>query len=535
MDDRETSLLAAVGGLATDLELAQVLQRVVSAACWIADARFGALGVIGEDGLLSEFVHEGLDPATVAVIGRLPEGHGVLGQLITDPQPLRLANLGEHASSFGFPAGHPPMRGFLGVPVLVRGEVFGNLYLCEKRSGDEFSEADERRVVALAAAAGSAIANARLHDEVQLRERSLTASQSIATALLSGANPDDVLELVAAYARDILDADTATIALPHAGGDLSIRVAVGHGAADLRNSVVPARASISGEVLRTGRPVAVSDAASVSYAHQPMIQMFGSGPMVFVPLWDQGTPLGTLAVGRRKGRQPFHRTALSLLQSFAMQASVGLEFARAQRHKERLAVYEDEQRIAHDLHDTVIQDLFATGLRLQGATQLVTDSGLREQIDGAVDAIDKTIRNLRTAIFGLTQTAVATGGLRNELLEVVRDLAGAHGLEHRVNFDGILDARVDDHARAQVVAVVREAVSNAGRHAQAKTVDVDLRASANELVLLVVDDGIGIPDELGRRSGVSNMQARAEALGGHARIAARSGGGTEVEWRIPLS
>lgn len=533
--EREGQLLAAVGGLASELKLDQVLQRIVSAACWLVDARYGALGVIGEDRLLVEFVHEGIDGETVAAIGRLPEGHGILGQLIDHPEPLRLRELAEHPASVGFPANHPPMCSFLGVPVLVRGEVFGNLYLCEKHPGGEFSEADERLVVALAAAAGSAIANSRLYDEVQRREASLTALQGIATALLAGTDPDQVLHLVAAHALDIVEADTAAIALPgSAGGSLVIAAAVGEGAEELRELEVPPEASITGEVLRTGRAVAVADAASEKGAYQPVVKVLVAGPAMFVPLWLQATPAGTLAVARRKGKQPFAAGSLPLLQSFATQASVALEYARAQRELHRMAVLEDEQRIAQDLHDTVIQELFAIGLALQGSIQLATDATLQHRLQRAVDDLDGTIRGIRTAIFGLTTSPRPLGGLRAEAMAVVAELAEAHGLDQRMHFDGPVEAEVGDDVRVHLIATLREILSNAGRHAGGTRIEVYLAASGGELVLRVLDDGVGMPAELARRSGLANIEQRALALGGTLRIQPGASGGTRLEWRVPL-
>ena len=534
--EREQRLLSAVGELAGDLQLAQVLQRIVTAACWLVDARYGALGVVGDDRLLVEFVHEGIDEATVAAIGKLPEGHGVLGLLIVEPEPIRLHDLADHRTSVGFPAHHPPMRSFLGVPVRVRGEIYGNLYLSEKQSDEQFTAADEQLVIALAAAAGSAIANARLYEEVQQRERSLTALQGIATALLAGTHPDQVLHLVASHARDILDADTAAIALPvTAGGSLVIEIVVGEGVDELRGTTVPLEASLSGEVLRTGKPVALADASANSTAHPPMVQAMGAGPMLFVPLWLQSKPFGTLAVSRLKGKQSFGERGLRLLQSFATQASVTLQYARAQQELRRMDILEDEHRIARDLHDSVIQELFAIGLALQGSTRLTSDPALQDRIQKAVDGLDGTIRDLRTAIFGLTADAPSRAGLRSEALGVVTELADAYGLRPRLHLEGALDTLISDQVRGHLIGTLREVVSNAGRHARATRVEVHLEVSGGEVVLRIVDDGVGMPAELDRRSGLANIEQRARSLGGQVLIGPGPSGGTQVEWRVPAS
>jgi signal transduction histidine kinase len=533
--EREARLLDVVGGLGADLELPQVLHRIVVAACWLVDARYGALGVLGEDRMLAEFVHDGIDAETVAAIGHLPEGHGVLGALIKEPHPLRLRELAQHAASVGFPANHPPMHNFLGVPVVVRGQVWGNLYLCEKRSAEEFTVEDEQLGVALAAAAGSAIANTRLYEEVTRREQSLSALQSISTALLSGADPDEVLHLVAAYARDIPDADTAAIVLPsNKPGELVVEIAIGDGDAEFRGLTIPLDRSIAQTVLATGSPIAVPAAEADVRVYRPIVEALGAGPMLFVPLWLQGKPVGVLEIARRKGRAPFRQAHVPLLQTFATQASVALEYARSQRESQKLNVLEDEQRIARDLHDSVIQDIFAIGLSVQGAAMMATDRTLQERLYKAVDDLDGTIRGIRTAIFGLRGGLAAAGGVREEVKTVLTELAAAHGLQPRLHLDGVLDARVGDELRGHLVATLRECVSNAGRHANATRVDVYLEAMQSELVLRVVDDGDGMPEQLERRSGVANVEERAAALGGGVTFRAGVRGGTQVEWRVPL-
>jgi GAF domain-containing protein len=400
---REPRLLAALASLGGELQLRQVLQCIVTAACSLVDARYGALGVIGPDGSLAEFITEGVDVVETAAIGALPQGQGVLRIVIDDPRPLRLSDLGTHPKSYGFPANHPPMRSFLGVPLTVRERVFGNLYLCDKRGAAEFGEEDEELLVALAATAGSAIANARLYDEVTRRERSLTALQGIATALLAGTEPDDVLRLMASHARDIIGADTAAVAVLDGGpGVLRVDIAVGDGAEDLEGAAYPQGGTVLGEVLNTGRLVAVDDAAAEGRVPNTMAEAMRAGPCLFAPLWLAGRPFGTLAVAGRHGRRPFAGEDLRMVQSFATHASVALEYGRSQQERNLLAVHAERERIAHDLHDSVISSLFAIGLDLQGSLGLARDPVLQRRLEELVGDLDATVRQIRSTIFSMT-------------------------------------------------------------------------------------------------------------------------------------
>jgi signal transduction histidine kinase len=533
--ERERLLLQTVARLADDLHLDQSLQRIVETACWLVDAKYAALGVIGDDRRLVAFHHHGVDDETVAAIGHLPEGHGVLGLLIDDPRPIRLRDVAEHPASVGYPAHHPPMRSFLGVPVRVGGAVFGNLYLSEKRSGEEFTPADETLVVALAAAAGSAISNARLHEDLETRERSLRALQEIATALLAGTDPDTVLQLVASHAKELLDADAAAIALPDRTGErLVVDVAVGNGI-DVLGASIPIDGSIAGEVMRTGRPIKIEDGAADGRTTKPLVDALDAGPILFVPLWLEGTPFGTLAVARRKDGLRFGDSGLVLLQSFAIQASLALEYARTHRELYRLAVYEDEERIARDLHDSVIQQLFAIGLSLQGAVRLSGDPVLGDRLQRAVDDLDTTIRDIRSTIFALDRGARTSEGVHANARVLLTELADVYGLESELHVSGLADVQLPHDVTAHVLSTLREAVSNTGRHARASRLDVRLETDGKELLLCIEDDGVGMPEHIERRSGLRNMDLRARALGGTMEIWPGEASGTRVEWRVPLS
>lgn len=365
-------LLDAVVAIGSDLDLTGMLQRIVKAAAGLVDARYGALGVLDEEGKrLAQFITVGIDEASQRSIGSLPEGHGILGLLIVDAQPIRLPDLRAHPDSFGFPPHHPPMSSFLGAPIRVRGEVFGNLYLTDKMSDEEFSDVDEELVIGLAAAAGAAIESARLHARVQ-----------------------------------------------------------------------------------------------------------------------------------------------------------------------ELALVEDRERIARDLHDTVIQRLFATGLSLQGTVPMVRNSpdGAEARLEQAVDDLDLTVRHIRSAIFALESSRSSREGLRGRVLALTREAAGPLGFEPTVFFDGPVDASVPDGHEAEVLATLREALSNAAKHAHGTRVDVEVIATDTDLVVRVSDDGVGIADPATLTGhGLKNMAARAQRLGGRFDLQLGPPSGTRIEWQVPRS
>jgi GAF domain-containing protein len=396
-------LLDAVLTVGSDLDLPSVLQRITEAAVGLVGARYGALGVLNEGGTgLSEFITVGIDDSTQREIGDLPKGLGLLGTLITDPRPLRLPDLREHPDRSGFPPNHPPMTSFLGVPIRVRHEVFGNLYLTDKTTAEAFTDVDEELALGLASAAGVAIANARLFEQVQRREAALAAMQEVAAALVAGAPPADTLQLVARRARELVGADLATVALPEEGGNtLMLEVADGPFSTAMVGSRFSRAGSISGDVLESGDPAVLEDASKDYRVAQPQVRAGDIGPALFVALVAAGSPFGTLSVARVTGAAPFSAGDLEMVQSFAAQASVALEHDRSRQRLQRLTLLEDQERIARELHDTVIQRLFAVGLSLQATVRLVTDAGARHRLATAVDDLDDTVRHIRTVIFGM--------------------------------------------------------------------------------------------------------------------------------------
>ena len=531
--DRVHALLEAVVAVGSDLDLEVVLRRIVEAAVRLVDARFGALGVIGEGGKLVEFVPVGLDEEQIAKIHHWPEGRGLLGELITDPRPLRLPDMSAHPRSFGFPEGHPPMRTFLGAPVRIRDEVFGNLYLTEKANGAEFDEEDEAVLVALGAAAGVAIGNARLYEEARRQQRWLRASSDVTQRLLSGADANEVLSLVTGLALEMSGADLVVLALPaSAGTQLVIEHATGVGAEDALGLVLPVGASVSGIVLNSGKPMSLDDFSGDERVAPAAREHMHLGPAVVFPLGAPGNVRGILTAGRRPGSMPMAPAAVEMLISFAAQAGVALELAAHRRDAERFAVFEDRDRIARDLHDLVIQRLYATGMSLEGVSARLGDSDNGRRVSNAVDALDETIKEIRSTIFSLhSRPGTDDAGLRAQILAAVQEASGPLGFAPTLRLSGRLD-EVPAEAGEHMLSALREALSNAARHARADKADVTVEAGP-ELTLVVRDNGIGITDS-GRRSGLANLAQRAGMLGGTMHVGQAEGSGTTLEWRVPL-
>lgn len=509
--DRDQGLFEAVVSVAAGLELTSTLRRIVQAAVNLSDATYGALGVLGTDGRVRNFIHVGMDEATVTGIGTLPTGQGVLGLLIDHPVPIRIDDIAGHPAAAGFPAGHPPMASFLGVPVRVRGRVFGNLYLTDKRTGDHFTLADEHTVSALAAAAAVAIENARLFEFTRLRGLWLDAITRIDNAVLTGATTDDLLTLIASTARSLTSAQVAAIAVPDDDDDLVVEVV------DLEAGA--SCAGIAGTSVQDGE-----------------LPDWG-GEVLALPLRTPDRTLGILHLVWSDPADALDEDMRSVAESFAAQAAVNIVLAEARLERERLSIYEDRDRIARDLHDLVIQRLFATGMQLQGATRHADlPDDVRERIGRAVDDLDETIREIRQTIFALHEPVdSARDSLRARVLRESSQSGALLGFEPAVRFVGAVDTLAGPRLGDHVVAVLREALANAAKHARAHHVDVIVEADARTLLLVVTDDGVGLT-ESGRRSGVANMSARAADLGGECTLERVSDeGGTRLTWRVPIS
>jgi signal transduction histidine kinase len=461
--------------------------------------------------------------------------------LIEDPQPLRLADIARHSASSGFPDGHPSMRSFLGVPVRVRDEVFGNLYLTNKRGGGEFTEDDEAVLVALGAAAGVAVENARLYEAARRQQRWIQASAEVTTRLLSGSQPAEVLADITRQALELSGANLAVLALPdEEGRRLTITYAEGDGADATHGLVLPAGQSLSGQVLSTGEPVTSADFAvderAAAIARGAMSQI---GPAIVFPLGAPGNVRGVLTVGRLHGSAPFPPAQADVVASFAAQAGVALELAASRAEAQRLYLYEDRDRIARDLHDLVIQRLYATGMSLEGAMPMITRPEVASRITNAVDAMDLTIKDIRATIFQLQSRGTDEPDLRGDILDLVEEMTPMLGFDPSLRLGAGLGGEIRPDVAEQALAALREALSNTARHAAATRVDVTVDVSADRMLAIqVTDNGIGIPDD-GRRSGLRNLAARAEKLGGELELGPANpratSPGTRLEWRVPLT
>ncbi len=533
--DRVQSLLAAVVGIGSELDLQAVLRNIVTAAAGLADARYGALGVIGANGRLADFIPVGLDQQEIARIAHWPDGRGLLGELITHPRPLRLPDIAAHPGSFGFPAGHPPMQSFLGVPVRIRDEIYGHLYLTEKRGGGPFDEDDEAVVIALATAAGVAIDNARLYDEARRRQQWLQASADVSRRLLSGADPADVLDLVTQRVLEMSGADLAVLALPDQGRPgLVIRHAAGRGAAGARGLALP-EGSLSATVLASGEPVTVAEFSQDERVTATAREHLSLGPAVIFALGAPGNPRGVLTVGRVPGSLPLTHSATEMIGSFAAQAGVALELADGRRDAEQLTVLQDRERIARDLHDLVIQRLYATGMSLQSALPLISAPPVAQRVSHAVDAMDETIREIRSAIFALhAPPDLPRHSGQDQIAVLCAEMTQLLGFAPALTVAGELDDRVPAEITVNLLVVIREGLSNAARHARAARVDVTVEVRPDALALVIRDDGGGMPASATRRSGLSNLAARATQLGGTFRAGPADGAGTELRWQVPL-
>ncbi|WP_165372658.1 GAF domain-containing sensor histidine kinase [Pengzhenrongella frigida] len=507
-DARLRALMEAIVSVSSELDLAIVLERLVTAACQLTGARYGAIGVLGENGALREFVSRGIDPPTRQAIGALPRGHGLLGHLVDVPHALRLHDLATHPAAVGFPPHHPRMRSFLGLPVRASGEVYANLYLTDKQGADgvvlDFTPGDEETVIALAAAAGVAVDHARTYRLARQHERWLEAAAA-STAALTGELPlDRAVEAVVAWARDITGATIGAL-YTHA--------------ADLPEDG-------PGVALRGAEPVlAIGDGAALD---RP-----GPTWLLAVPLRSGDRWIGALLLGwPYDGAATSPLVELAMVAGFAEKLALALDVAAAQADRARLAVLEERERIARDLHDMVIQRLFAIGLSVQAIAQDDVRADVARRLDVAVDELDETIKDIRSAIFRLGRSSSDGLGFRHQIDAEVVQARVPLGFLPRLRTDGVT-AVVPRDLGEDAVAVVREALANTARHAHATSAIVRISVG-DELVVEIQDDGIGLPSEVVRRSGLANMEARAVRSGGSLRLEAAPRGGTVLTWRVPL-
>ena len=528
-------LLAANAAIMGHLELPVVLRQIVRAACDLVDARYGALGVIGPHGDgLEQFVYEGIDDETAARIGALPSGHGLLGALIEDPRPIRLSRISDDRRSVGFPAHHPPMDSFLGVPIKVRDSVFGNLYLAGRRHGD-FTASDEELISAVAGTAAIAIENARLYDEARTRQRWLQASAEVTQQLLAYSG-EDPLTVIARSVQEMADADVVTVVLPSATpGELMVEVATGLAADKIIGMSYPIERSVAGAVIDSGEPILIDNIERQSEFVLHMLKAVPVSAVMALPLAGSSKPRGALLVARLNGRRGFSANDLQMASSFANHAAVALELADARADQQRVVLLEDRDRIARDLHDHVIQRLFAAGLTVQSLQARQAEPAAAAKLGQVVTDLDDTIRQIRTSIFDLRGSlSTPSASVRTALLGVAAEHAGHLGFEPTVRFSGPVDTLVDHALADDLAAVLREALSNVARHARASRADVTLEVSFTEVCLQISDDGVGIGDTA-RRSGLANLSQRAVRRGGSMTVTSSPDEGTHLRWQIALS
>lgn len=533
----------------SELDLSAVLNGVLETARDLTGARYAALGVLSDDrSELARFLTSGVDDETHRAIGDLPRGRGVLGELIEDPRPLRLADVHQHPSSYGFPAGHPQMRTFLGVPVLIRGEVWGNLYLTEKHEG-EFSEQDEEAAVILAAWAAIAIDNARLYESSERRRqelekavRGLEATRDVAIAIGEEFALDHALELIAKRGRALVGARSVVIMLRD-GNELVVQTSAGH-VEDAPGVRLPIADSTSGQVLERARPERVDDVSSRLRIAPSEIGVADARSALLVPMIHRGEALGVVAAfDRGEQAEPFTDDDERLLRTFAASAATAVALARsvqADRLRSSLAAADAERRRwARELHDETLQGLGGLRVLLSAALRRADLEGNRRATRQAIEHIDHEIANLRAIITELRPAALDELGLRpaiEALFDRHREQSGFE-IDADVRLpDGSGGGRaLGDELETTVYRLLQEALTNAAKHARAHRVRVVVCESDRELLVEVQDDGVGFdPENVSPGFGLAGMRERVSLAGGGLRIAS-GGDGTTVTARLPVA
>ena len=524
------ALLDAVIAMASNLDLPAVLDMIVRSAGRLTGASYAALGVLAEDPapgerFLSEFHYRGIAPEIAVRLGDPPHGRGVLGVLIDDPRPLRLAEISEHPVSVGIPAGHPPMHTFLGVPIRVRDKIFGNLYLTEKAGGSTFTARDEHILTGLAAAAGVAIENAWLFDERARRHRWLAAAAEAAASITTDLRRAPTV--VAELARNAGRCTEVAVSLPSTAvdGEGLVRDA-GEAPAMIINGV--AGEATAGLLDRT----VYLDGASTDI--EPIFPP-DDGYTTQATFRVRDRSIGVLVL--RRSAPAWSDSESDSVQAFTDHVALAIEHTRNEHNRHRLAVFTDRDRIARDLHDHVIQRIFVVGLGLQGLVRRTTDPDTRARLESYAGDLDTTISEIRTTIFSLHRQADAgPRSLRGDITAVVGEAARVLGFEPEITLVGPIDAAVPAHLNDDVLATLRESLSNVVRHSRADAVTILVRVdvAAQTLSLTVEDNGVGVDPATRPGGGLRNTVARATAAGGHSTVARRVERGTSFVWIVPL-
>lgn len=547
-NQRMQGLLNAVVALAEDLSLEAVLHRVVTSACQLVQAEYGALGVIGTDRDLSHFITVGIDDDLARRIGPLPTGHGVLGLLIRDPKPLRLHDLSQHPDAYGFPANHPPMKSFLGVPIRVRDAVFGNLYLTQKLGGGDFTDDDEQLAEALAAAAGVAIENARLFEDARRRAAWLQACMDVTGRMMgfedTPAGQNGGLDMIAARALRESNSALALILVQenthgksaqnhqsqeNAPNHFRVAGAAGISPSQWLGRLLSLDSDGINSVIATGQAVLIPDAASVLGARDVPVP----SRLLAVDLSAHGTHHGLLVLLREAPSGAFTTTDIEMAPVFGSHVALALELARAHRMREQIAVFSDRDRIARDLHDLVIQRLFAAGLSIQSLRRYMTDGSGAATIQTVTDELDETIRELRNTIYSLSDSETGKELLSSRILQTVRSSTQSLPFVPLLTLTGAIDAVRDEETAANVLAVITEGLSNAVRHSGADSIRVTVSVDDGHVTVHIQDSGVGFT-AAAPGNGLTNMEHRARSMGGNLNVLSAPESGTSLTWTAPV-
>jgi signal transduction histidine kinase len=504
------ALLRAVLAVSSDLDLHSILNQIVSSACDVTHARCGFLGVLGENGELIDYVVEGFTEDEVKAMADLPFGLGMLD----NAHPTRLHRLGDHLEEYDFPEGHPAGESLLSMPVRIGDAVFGNLYLSQKGDGEAFTNGDEARVDALARVAGLMIRNARRYAVSERRREWVEASAEIAESLHDATRIDETLSLIVDGARRVSRAALVAVVRRTDGG-----------------FEVPACSGDPSTTLPVLLDLFSDEIDTVRETGELLTCLYDTdGTAVIVPLTPQLTDQGVLLAILDRGRGRLLAEDRDLVSSYVAHASLVLDRAQAVVDRHELVLVADRDRIARDLHDLVIQRLFATGLQLQGASRLMPNVEGRERIDTSVRELDQAIRDIRSTIYELQHANDSTP--RADLNNLIREYVDALGFNPQIRVIGALDALVNRQLADQMLAVTREALSNCARHAEARACLVEVEVDSEWLLLRVTDNGRGI-DQGVRQSGLGNLRRRALQLGGQMTVEGIDPHGTCLTWRVP--
>lgn len=519
-------LVESSNSLVANLDLSAVLHGIATAAADLMNAKYAAIGVIGPRGNLEHFTHTGMSDAEVAAIGDLPEGKGLLGALLHTDQPLRLAKMSADPRSVGFPPHHPPMTSFLGVPILMRGEVLGRLYLSDRLDGEEFSEIDEVFATTLAASAGIAISNARLLEEVQYKEQWSAALAETMRIILTDGFEEGMTSILHAT-RTLAQADLVVIAMNDEGDELVIDMAEGELAEELLSQSFSVLEGNIGQVAVSGITSVLTD-----LENEPLAQFGISGTAVIAPIFRADSIIGLLITVRNAKAPDYAASDVAMVNSFADQAGIAIDKMRSAEAVSRVELLEDRNRIARDLHDHVIQRIFAAGLSLKAVATRLGDSPESAKLTEQIAELDHTISDIRHTIFALQRGTRGTDGVRSRVLEILERVSDSFDIEPRVQFSGPVDLITDAALADDIVAVINEGLTNVVKHAHASTARVFVSAMAGELTIEIKDDGAGLGE--GHGHGLNNMHHRAEARGGEFSIGPAKPRGTTLFWSVPV-